>query len=233
MDFYKYKLQQYSQQNNSLSLQERMQAAKDLVDYQNARRVEGVYESAPTFFSTALSTRGIDPVSFSRVSSYAYQEKMTQAVKENDAISALSAGEYFEFLMQQEGAALEDYSQEKLVNYTNTLQNRTSLINGKGIVAKVASLIGKKEEMETSLTEKLNIETEQFSVAQTSTAAWEKMTGEEKTEYLLGRFEVDGLTAFDKEGIDNFGQTIALIKKEEGQEAYGEEQGEDLPTIEQ
>ena len=233
MDFYKYKLQQYSQQNNQLSLQERMQAVKDLVDDQNERKIEGVYNAAPSIFSAAISTRGIDPVSFSRVSSYAYQERMTQAVRESETIAALSAGEYFEFLMQQEGAALEAYSQEKLVNYTSTLQNRTSLINGKGIVAKVASLIGKKEDMEASLTEKLDIETEQFAVAQTSTSAWETMTGEEKTEYLLGRFEVEGLTTFDKEGFDNFGQTIALIKKQEGQESLIEEQGTEEPIIEQ
>lgn len=226
MDYYKYKLQKYSQQNNPLTLQERMQAVKDLVDDQNARKIDEVYNSAPSIFSAAVSTRGIDPVSFSRVSSYAYQERMSHAVRESETISSMSPSEYFEFLMQQESAALESHSQEKLVAYTNTLQTRTNLINGKGIAAKVASFIGKKEDMEASLTDKLDIETEQFAVAQTSTNSWETMTGEEKTEYLIGRFEFEGLTTFDKEGIDNFGQAIALMKKQDEQTSLV-----DTPTI--
>lgn len=215
MDFYSFKLHQYAKHNQKFSLEERMAKAKKHVDKENAKEYEDVLSKYESALRCNLASMGVDSLSYSRVVNEMYQDRLVQAVSKAKQISVLSPEEYFLHLSQQESQAVALHAEEKQAEYNDAVTSLDNLNSGLGISAKVAAFLGKKEEMTTNLESKVQLDSARLEVAISSSQAWENLSFEEQTEYLLGRIEYDGITQFDAQGMDRFAGSVATIKKEQ------------------
>ncbi len=214
MDFYSYKLHLYSQNKSDLPMEERMYLAKLKAEELAQKEFDSVKELYARTLSSAPISGHVDMVSSGRMAMAIYQDILVGSSNKVATIQGQSVEQFFAALEKLETFSIENYANQKVATYAETTHQLTNLTHNRGLSAKMTNLFGKGDQARADLVEEMDLLCQQYSVAQDSVEAWSYMPQEERFEYLLGRIENDGLIGFDQKGIDGFGRSLNMIRKE-------------------
>lgn len=214
MDFYSYKRHLYAKHKSDLPIEERMYSAKLFAEEQAQKEYDDIREIYSRSLTATSISGSVSLESSGRMAMAIYQDRLLESSNKVAKIQSQTVEEYFEGLEKQETIALESYNDNKIIEYANTSRQLMDLNKNRGLSAKFTNLLGQGEQKRAELGEELDVLCQQYSVAQDSSDSWSYMSQEERLDYLLSRIEVDGLTTFDEKGIDSFGKTLSLMRKE-------------------
>lgn len=214
MDFYSYKRHAYAKHKSDLPIEERMCSAKLFAEEQAQREHDNIREIYSRTLTTTPISGHMSIESSGRMAMAIYQDMLVEASSKVAKIQGQTVEEYFESLERQEALALENYNNGKIADYANASKQLADLNKNRSLSAKFTNLLGQGDQKREALSEEIDVLCQQYSVAQDSADSWAYMPQEERLDYLLSRIEVEGLTTFDEKGIDSFGKTLSMMRKE-------------------
>jgi len=194
MGFYNSKLNQYS---TSIPFNaEQLEATKERIIEQKKKYIEELKND----------------IRVSRMAGFEgdYEDYETQkesyflALKELDFIQTMNTLEFYQYMISLENYNLCKIEDKAFTDMANNIKALGKYKSQKGLVGKASSLLGidkKRIEQISKLVEDNNL-TVDFT--QESRKEWQEITPENQALYIVGRFEVDGKTGFDKKGYENY-----------------------------
>ena len=225
MDFYSYKLHQYSKNKSDLPIEERMIMVKVRAEEQAQNHYDKLRATYIQELSGGVSSGHVGLSSSGRTCMAMYQDMYVEASEDLQKIQNLSPEEYVNTLIASESEAILKYTDQRADEYTGATVKLTRLNTNKGIAAKLTNLFGKGDQIRETMAEKIDLLNQQFTLAEASQETWTHMSEENRVEYVLARSENDGILGFDKEGIESLGKNPYLMSKENDSA-----QGESLDT---
>ena len=214
MDFYSYKLHQYSKNKSDLPLEERVFLLKVKAEEQAQSHFDKIKQAYAYELSGSAFSGRVGLASSGRTCMAMYHDMYVEASEDLQRIKDLSPEEYLGTLIASESEAILSYTDQKADEYTSATIKLTRLNTNKGISAKLTNLFGKGDQVREAMTDKIDLLNQQFALAESSQEAWTHMTEESRVEYVLARSENDGIMSFDKAGIEDLGKNLYLMSKE-------------------
>ena len=229
MDFYTYKLIDLKASPSDYTLQERAYKMYNSVVAEKEQRIEDLKESYKNSLSYgALTNRSVGTHSHLNVTSAMYGDLLAMEREELAAITHITPTQYIFSLVQNEGERIEAYIEGKIEDFASTKDKYSKYYNNEGLMPKISGLFGKREEKTQELGQEVSTLVEEIAVGQDSLATWESLSVEDKLEYIVGRYETQGLTSFDTNGIEKFTRSMIEINKFDNQYS-----SQTLPPVEQ
>ena len=228
MDFYTYKTIEYSQNTSSNSLNERMAKLHAAA----VQEKEQIFQAAlDTYFKAAASMMPMMEFHGShrqlQGTISAHCDVLASTRDERDRLRDITPENFLNELLWKEQDDINGFVDKVAENYSEKVTTLTKLEANKGIYAKVTSLLGKRDEKIEQVAGELELANEQLTIGMQSADAWKEMSYEDKTEYILSRFEQDGAIRFDEDAVFKFANASYQASQAQAQV---ENSGMDMPV---
>lgn len=214
MDFYTHRLVNYKSDAQDYTMQERIYYMYNSVVAQKEARIEDLKESYKNSLAYgALTNRTVGTHAHLNVTSSVYAELLGQERAALESMQKLSPTQYAFSLVSQESEQLEGYIDEKVELFDKVKTKCTKYEKNQGFGPMLSSLFGTREEKAQSLREEVVSLVEDITMGQDSLETWDGLSYEDKLEYVVGRYESEGLTSFDAQGFERFTRHISEINR--------------------
>lgn len=214
MDFYTHKLVDYKTDEQNYTMQERIYQMYNSVTAQKESRIEELKESYKNSLAYgALTNRSVGTHAHLNVTSAVYADLLTQERTELESMRQLSPTQYAFSLVSQEAEQIENYIDEKVEVFDKVKTKCSKYERNVGFAPFVSSLLGTREEKIQDLRSEVVSLVEDITMGQDSLATWDGLSYEDKLEYVVGRYESQGLTSFDKQGFESFTRHMSEINQ--------------------
>lgn len=206
MAFYEYKIREYALTRNAhrLPKQERLDLAKASVEkaYESSINAnELIKDRLLKSGAMAQPQRGMAVAQFQ---TSALSDKIAEDKQALEYVSSLTSVEYFKLLEKKEEVELTEYIDSCFDQMGEATERLIKLENNKGIVSKFYSLTGKSEEKIAEASAQFDLANEQVVNAQEALQEWKGLKSSDKQDYLIERFEHEGLLSLDTKALESY-----------------------------
>ena len=206
MAFYNYKIREYSLTRNPhrLPKQDRLDLAKESVEkaYEGSIKAnEGIKERLLKSAAVANPQRGMAVAQFQ---TNMLNEKILEDKAALEYISSLSTLNYFKLLEKKEETELGEYIDSRFEKMGEATERLIKLENNKGVVAKFYALTGKSEEKIAEANAQFEQANLEVVNAQEALEEWKTLRIPDRQDYLIERFEHEGLLSLDTQGLESY-----------------------------
>lgn len=220
MDFYTYKLIDLKASPSDYTLQERVYKMYNGIVAAKEQHIEELKEGYKDSLSYgALTNRAVGTHSHLSVTSAMYGDLLSMEREELAEMTHLSPTQFLFSLVKSEGEQIEAYIEGKIEDFASTKDKYNKYYGNKGLMPKISGLFGTRDAKTEELGQEVSTLIEEIAVGQDSLSTWDGLSAEDKIEYIVGRYETQGLTEFDKTGIEKFTHSMIQIKKFENEYA--------------
>lgn len=206
MAFYNYKIREYALTRNPhrLPKQDRLDFAKASVEkaYEGSIKAnETIKERLLKSTAVAEPQRGITVAQFQ---ANMLNEKILEDRAALEYVSNLSTLNYFKLLEKKEETELTEYIDSRFEKMGEATERLVKLENNKGIVSKFYALTGKSEEKIAEANAQFDQANIEVVNAQEALEEWKSLRVPDRQDYLIERFEHEGLLSLDTKGLEAY-----------------------------
>lgn len=214
MDFYTHRLVDYKTDKQDYTMQERIYHMYNSVVSQKEDRIEELKESYKNSLAYgSLNNRGVGTSAHLNVTSSVYADLLAQERESLESMRQLSPTQYAFSLVSQEAKQVENYLDEKIEIFDKVKTKCSKYERNVGFAPFVSSLLGTREERIQDLRTEVVSLVEDITMGQDSLETWDGLSYEDKLEYVVGRYEAQGLTSFDTQGFERFTRHMSEINQ--------------------
>lgn len=214
MAFYKHKIHEYNLVANPQGLpkEERLENVKTFVEESYISTIKQTEQVKERLMVAGASDRYAHRAPMvSQYQAMSLQNKIDQDKQALAYISSLSTSEYFGLLAKKEETELSEHISDCFGRMGEATEKLIKLENNHGIAAKFYKITGKLDGKIEQVNEQYEQANNEVIVAQEALTEWKGLGAEAKQDYLLGRFERDGLLEIDVKGLKEFAEENAEL----------------------
>ena len=195
MGFYNSKLNNYLKTINFST--EQLETTKNRIIEQKKNNIEQIKNDIR--ISRKLMMEGYD--------SSDYDEDRNAyflATKELEFLSTMSTPEFYQYLISLENYNLSKIEEKAFDDMTNCITTISKQKSQKGLIGATSRLLGINKKIIEKNGKMFDLENFSADFAQSSRQEWQSISPENQALYIVGRFEIDKCTGFDKKGYNNY-----------------------------